>query len=135
MVLHKAPVSKGLFFFLCPPRLRALSLRASQLGDDYAKCPGLLQARSLLLYTSFPGLLRSSDSSSPATSTARYAHPLVIPSFCSVETEHPNPNLLFVFGSDLLGPPLIYFGQYSSFLAKEEVQPDSLFSPLISSSF
>lgn len=38
-------------------------------------------------------------SPSPATST-RYALPL--PSFLLRETEHPNPNLQFVFGSDLI---------------------------------
>ena len=44
---------------------------------------------------------RSSSDPSPATGTTRYAHPLGR-RFLLWETEHPNPNLIFVFGSDLI---------------------------------
>jgi hypothetical protein len=51
------------------------------------------------------------------------------------ETEHPNPNLLFVFGSDLLGPPLILFGVVFLIFGKRGSPDRFSILPLISSSF
>ena len=58
-------------------------------GDDWAAVAAALRQ-----------LPRSSSGPYTATSTTRYAHPLSrLP---AVQTNHPNPNLLFVFGSDLI---------------------------------
>ena len=125
----QGPGQQGPFLLLCPrPPDCALSLPPSlTLGDDYARCPGLLQVQVAAALHQLPW---SSSDSSPATSTTWYAHPLVSPScFLLCETEHPNPKLLFVFGSDLLGPPLIYLGQYSSHFWQKRKSSQILYSP------
>ena len=82
------------------PSVRALSPCGPpslllSLADDYARCPGLLRAEG--------GRCRRTPGAQPFAGDEHHQvrPPLGLP-FLLCETEHPNPNLLFVIGSGLI---------------------------------
>jgi hypothetical protein len=82
--IYSHPFHSCLFFQSPLPR-RALP--PVSLGDDWATVAAVC------------------SSPSPTTFTTRYGRHFPLP-LC--ETEHPNPNLLFVFGSDLITGPTYF---------------------------
>jgi hypothetical protein len=92
----------------------------------------LVCSLSLLLATTGWQVPRSSWDPSPATSTTRYSQPRL--PFLRCQTEHPNPNSLFVFGSGIITSAYAYIMRTSSdcfakFIGCTCIHPCTLLGP------